>query len=391
MRLSTLGVHNASVTSLLNKQAEVALTQQRISSERKCRTAGENPSGMAQSLSLESAQAAHARLGDNVTTLRHRLSVEESTLGAVDVNLTRVRELALQANSAALSSDDRSQIASELEQLYARLVDLANTDDGTGHHLFAGSRDGDAPFAVSAGSVSYHGDQQPRELPIGPGTRMADGDSGDAVFLRIRTGMQVQPASGNSGTLSVASLDSAAGDAQALTLSFSSGQYEARAADGSLVQSGSYTPGDSLSLPGVRLNLKGTPADGDSLSLSPGGNQDLFTQLRAVISSVKAPVSSDAERAQAQTLRSSALSALDAGMNHLSGIRSSVGTRLASLDEVESQLAALDEQLQTTLSDVRDIDYAEAISKLQLQTTGLQAAQAVFAKVQGLTLFNYIR
>lgn len=391
MRLSTLGVHNASVTSLLNKQAEVALTQQRISSERKFRTAGENPSGMAQSLSLESAQAAHARLGDNVTTLRHRLSVEESTLGAVDVNLTRVRELALQANSAALSSDDRSQIASELEQLYARLVDLANTDDGTGHHLFAGSRDGDAPFAVSAGSVSYHGDQQPRELPIGPGTRMADGDSGDAVFLRIRTGMQVQPASGNSGTLSVASLDSAAGDAQALTLSFSSGQYEARAADGSLVQSGSYTPGDSLSLPGVRLNLKGTPADGDSLSLSPGGNQDLFTQLRAVISSVKAPVSSDAERAQAQTLRSSALSALDAGMNHLSGIRSSVGTRLASLDEVESQLAALDEQLQTTLSDVRDIDYAEAISKLQLQTTGLQAAQAVFAKVQGLTLFNYIR
>ncbi len=101
MRLSTLGIHNASVTSLLNKQAEVALTQQRISSERKFRTAGENPSGMAQSLSLESAQAAHARLGDNVTTLRHRLSVEESTLGAVDDNLTRVRELALQANSAS--------------------------------------------------------------------------------------------------------------------------------------------------------------------------------------------------------------------------------------------------------------------------------------------------
>lgn len=391
MRLSTLGVHNASVTSLLNKQAEVALTQQRISSERKFRTAGENPSGMAQSLSLQSAQAAHARLGDNLTTLRHRLSVEESTLGAVDDNLTRVRELALQANSAALSSDDRGQIASELEQLYARLVDLANTDDGTGHHLFAGSRDGDAPFAISAGSVSYNGDQQPRELPIGPGTRMADGDSGDAVFLRIRTGMQVQSANGNSGTLSVASLDSAAGDARALTLSFSGGQYEARAADGSVVQSGSYTPGDSLSLPGVRLNLKGTPADGDSLSLSPGGNQDLFTQLRAVISSVKAPVATDAERAQAQTLRSSALSALDAGMNHVSGIRGSVGTRLASLDEVESQLAALDEQLQTTLSDVRDIDYAEAISKLQLQTTGLQAAQAVFAKVQGLTLFNYIR
>lgn len=391
MRLSTLGVHNASVTSLLNKQAELAQTQQRISSERKFRTAGENPAGMAQSLALDSAQAAHARLADNVTTLRHRLSVEESTLGAVDDNLTRVRELALQANSAALSSDDRKQIAGELEQLYARLVDLANSDDGTGHHLFAGSREGDAPFAISAGGVSYSGDQQPRELLVGTGTRMADGDSGDAVFLRIKTGAQVQAASSNTGTLSVASLDSAAGSAQALSLSFSGGQYEARAADGSLVQSGSYKAGDSLSLPGVRLTLKGTPADGDRLSLTPGGNQDLFAQLRSVITSVQAPVATDAERAQAQTLRSSALSALDAGMNHISSVRSSVGTRLASLDEVETQLGALDEQLQTTLSDVRDIDYAEAISKLQLQTTGLQAAQAVFAKVQGLTLFNYIR
>jgi len=391
MRLSTLGVHNASVSSLLSKQAELAQTQQRISSERKFRTAGENPAGMAQSLALESAQAAHARLGDNVTTLRHRLSAEESTLAAVDDNLTRVRELALQANSAALSSEDRSQIAGELEQLYARLVDLANSDDGTGHYLFGGSRDGDAPFASSGGAVLYGGDQQARELAIGPGTRMADGDSGDAVFLRIQTGVQVQSASGNTGTLALAGLASATGNAQALTLRFSGGQYEARAADGSLVQSGSYTAGDAISLPGVRLSLKGSPADGDSLVLKPGASQDLFAQVRSVIDAVQAPVTTDAQRAQAQTLRNSALGALDAGMNHISSVRSSVGTRLASLDQVESQLGALDEQLQTTLSDVRDIDYAEAISKLQLQTTGLQAAQAVFAKVQGLTLFNYIR
>jgi flagellar hook-associated protein 3 FlgL len=36
------------------------------------------------------------------------------------------------------------------------------------------------------------------------------------------------------------------------------------------------------------------------------------------------------------------------------------------------------------------VDMATAISNLSLQSTALQASQQVFAKVQGLTLFNYI-
>lgn len=392
MRVSTMGLHNLNVSRMLAQQSELARTQEQVSSQQRFRTAGENPTGMAQVLSLESAQAAHARLADNAGSLRHRLSSEESALDAIDDTLNRVRELAVQANSAALTSADRSQIASEMEQQYARLVDLANSDDGTGRYLFAGTQDGAPPFASGAGGVSYHGDQQSRRLAVGSGAQMSDGDSGDAVFLRLDRGPQAQLAADNTGTLAVGTVTASSGSAAALTLTFTGGQYEARDGSGTLVQSGSYSAGETIELPGLRLKLSGTPADGDSLSLGAGGNQDLFARVRSLIdASTTLGAGTAAERAQSLSRYNQALGGLDGGMNHLSTVRASVGTRLATLDDVDDQLGALDIQLQSTLSDVRDLDYAEAISRLQLQTTSLQAAQAVFAKVQGLSLFNYLR
>jgi len=47
-------------------------------------------------------------------------------------------------------------------------------------------------------------------------------------------------------------------------------------------------------------------------------------------------------------------------------------------------------QLKTTLSTTQDLDYAEAISRLELEQVGLQAAQQSFTRIQGLSLFNYL-
>jgi flagellar hook-associated protein 3 FlgL len=47
-------------------------------------------------------------------------------------------------------------------------------------------------------------------------------------------------------------------------------------------------------------------------------------------------------------------------------------------------------QLSTTLSNIRDLDYASALTQLSQQQLGLQAAQQAFAQTQGLTLFRYL-
>jgi len=46
--------------------------------------------------------------------------------------------------------------------------------------------------------------------------------------------------------------------------------------------------------------------------------------------------------------------------------------------------------MKTVLSETEDLDYAEAISRFNLQTISLQAAQQTFTTVQRLSLFNYL-
>jgi flagellar hook-associated protein 3 FlgL len=57
------------------------------------------------------------------------------------------------------------------------------------------------------------------------------------------------------------------------------------------------------------------------------------------------------------------------------------------------QTSVLDQmllQFKTTRSDVEDLDYTEAVTRLNRDQIALQAAQSSFAKISQLSLFQYI-
>jgi flagellar hook-associated protein 3 FlgL len=61
---------------------------------------------------------------------------------------------------------------------------------------------------------------------------------------------------------------------------------------------------------------------------------------------------------------------------------------------VQSQSDVLDEaalRFKSTLSEIEDLDYAEAVTRMNKEMMALEAAMGSFAKVSGLTLFDYIR
>ena len=65
----------------------------------------------------------------------------------------------------------------------------------------------------------------------------------------------------------------------------------------------------------------------------------------------------------------------------------------ADLSSVQSQANNIDEQLiriKGLMSDLHDVDYADAVSRMQKEMLGLQAAQSSFAQLSKLSLFNYI-
>jgi flagellar hook-associated protein 3 FlgL len=92
-----------------------------------------------------------------------------------------------------------------------------------------------------------------------------------------------------------------------------------------------------------------------------------------------------------QSQLSDVLTDLDTAQSSVLQATTSVGVRQKALDDQESQNDKFILDTKTTLSQVQDLDYAEAMSRFQLQSTALQAAQQTFAKVKDLSLFNYIR
>jgi flagellar hook-associated protein 3 FlgL len=68
-----------------------------------------------------------------------------------------------------------------------------------------------------------------------------------------------------------------------------------------------------------------------------------------------------------------------------------VGSRLNTIDSHRDILADTKLRYQELLSNAEDLDYATAVTKLSAQMLSLEAAQASFAKISQLNLFNYLR
>jgi flagellar hook-associated protein 3 FlgL len=85
------------------------------------------------------------------------------------------------------------------------------------------------------------------------------------------------------------------------------------------------------------------------------------------------------------------LTDIDAALQRILDTRAGVGARLNALETQENMNSRFMTDTQGNLSETQDLDYAEAISRFNVQQVALQAAQQAYAKVQGLSLFNYLR
>jgi flagellar hook-associated protein 3 FlgL len=75
------------------------------------------------------------------------------------------------------------------------------------------------------------------------------------------------------------------------------------------------------------------------------------------------------------------------------GVSEGLGQIGADLGVVDMQTNVLDQvvlRLQATRSDIEDLDYTEAITRMNKDQLALEAAQSSFAKISQLSLFKYL-
>ncbi len=81
---------------------------------------------------------------------------------------------------------------------------------------------------------------------------------------------------------------------------------------------------------------------------------------------------------------------LDKALGKIIDIQATIGARLNATESQDNVNADYLVQIETTMSETQDLDYARAVSRMKLQQTGLEAAQQSFTQIHSLSLFNFI-
>jgi flagellar hook-associated protein 3 FlgL len=400
MRISSQSIRDVFVDQLGRQQADLSRVQLQISTGLRFSRPAEDPIAASQSLDLQRAIDQNAQFQTNAGLAENRLKLSESTLAAIGDNLQRLRELAIQASNATETAETRRMISTEVRQRLDALLQLANIQDGNGQYLYAGYSTGVRPFVATATGYQYNGDQGQRLVQIGPGRQIADSDSGASIFQLVRNGngtFVAAPAAANSGSGVIGArgvADFSQWDAGTYSIVFTSATtYDVLDAASVPVPgaAGTYTSGQNISFRGVQLAIEGAPAAGDRFTVGPSVNEDMFSMVQGFVGALALSTTTPRDLAAFKNAMNSAVEHLDQSLGNVLQARAEIGGRLQALETQQNTNTDLGLQLKTTLSQTRDLDYSEAVTRMNQQLTALQAAQASYVKVMGLSLFNYLR
>ena len=389
-------------------------------------------------MQLSQEEALNAQYTSNNTAAQNSLNSEEATLSSIGTVLQRIREIAVQAGNGALDSTDRDSLGTELQQREDELLSLMNGKDASGHYLFGGSQSDQQPFVRNPdGSYTYLGDEGKTNVQVASSTFIALGDNGKDLFENVFNANRVSTNHATvgvnaDGTLSTGrislglvtdknaydttfpasnppaatdgigihflnSTDYVVYDQATLPVGFNWATYNPVTPPAGQLTTGAIDTNtastDFISYGGVKVQIDGVPQTGDDFLVNRKPDEEKRSLLNTVSDLRKALQGSGDTQEDARVIRDAAavgISNLDAVYTKVDAVRGSIGARLNTLDSTGDFIADVSLVNKAVKSDLEDLDYADAISRLSLQSTILSAAQQSYVKISGLSLFNFI-
>ncbi|HEY1225845.1 MAG TPA: flagellar hook-associated protein 3 [Ramlibacter sp.] len=329
MRISTQTFYDQGQSAMGSQQLALFRIQQKVATGRNILSPSDDPVGAARALNVSQALSEGSQYAASRSQATTMLSREDDTLESVALVLQNVKSLVVQAGNGTLSDADRASLATTIQGQLDQLVALANTGSG--------------------------------------------------VFGAVSVSNATDPNFGKD-----------------FSISFTGGNYSVQTKDTPpvVVSAGPYEAGTPISFGGMQVSIKGTPADGDSFDVSTARNAgtDVFAAMGELVNALKKPLEGGGDKAQAELLNalSTANVKITNAHDNVLTIRSSVGSRMAELEQLDSDgesRALIDKSY---LSEIEDLDYYDALSEFTQRQTSLQAAQQTFVSLSGLALFKYL-
>ncbi|MAC98628.1 flagellar hook-associated protein 3 [Pseudomonas abyssi] len=419
MRISTIQQFNSGVRGIQDNYSNATRTQEQISSGKRILTPADDPVATVRLLQLNQESNRLEQFSTNMTAANNSLTQEEAILNSVNNVLQRVREIAIEAGDGSKSDADRQALATELEQREEELYNLFNSRNARGEYLFGGYQSSEQPFVKNPdGSYSYQGDEGQRSIQIAGSKYVAINDNGKDLFVNVanvnRVNTEADAGNTGSGRISLGVVENKSAydttfypqGSVSIVIGATADSYE-------IVDSGGnpLTPpvtgqleendegGFTVRYAGVAVTLDGDFAAGDSFSISTGDstpgstNRETRSVLETVAllrSTLEDGTSSTEDKLVRRDVVAVSLENLDNAMNKVLGVQTTIGARMNVIESTLTENEEVSLINTSVTSELEDLDYAEALSRLSLQSVVLEASQQSFVRVSGLSLFNLL-
>ncbi|WP_339118053.1 flagellar hook-associated protein FlgL [Halomonas sp. BMC6] len=414
MRVSTVTMYEQSTASINRQQNDFLKVGQQVASGRRVVNPSDDPQAASRAVGVDQSKAITQQYEDSRVSARNSLAQTESILNSISDAVTSAKTLLIQASSDTLSDVDRESIASELKGVYETMIGQANATDGNGRYIFGGYKDDAPPFVKSAaGNVQYNGDTNARVQRVDASRLMPVTENGATIFQGVPSGAGyiAKAESANQGSVTFSGPqvtnvnDPDYGESFRVLFDEDGGgnpTYTVEQFDGAAwqpvagLENQAYdeSAGEQVSFGGVSLTLKGAPEVGDEILVAqPGSDQlsaDLFQTMEAAIRVLETPAENGTQKAALRNTLNTSMRELDNSLDNVLTVRASAGARLNELDVIDAVGSNRMLNYEQTLSDLVDLDYADAISEYSLRQVGLQAAQKAFVDIKGMSLFDFM-
>lgn len=404
MRIATTTFYDNALYGIEQQRSQITQLEGELATGKSVNAPSDNPAAFANGQRLQANIDALNQYTSDNARLSDQLGLASKTLDSVLSTLSSVKSLTLQAANGTTNASNRAALAEQVQSAKAQLLSLANTRSGNGQYLFSGSMGLSSPFAEQpGGQVIYRGDGASGTLHSGPNSSVTSLLSG-MVFAAVPQGNgygTVGAATTNTG--SAAAVMTGVTSPSAATafrdgtnpysIAFSTVggvlQYTVTQA-GVPVTTGTFSSGMTLNLGGISLQFNGTPAAGDSFTLSPSRPQSVFATLDQLVSTLSQPVSTAAEHAQSTQQLDTVLNNLSQAFTGLLAQQSTIGVSMNALKQMQTTNAMQQNSDTQTLSAEVDANIPKVITTLNERQSAMTAAMKAFAAVAGLSLFKYL-
>jgi flagellar hook-associated protein 3 FlgL len=421
MRVSTLSIYNLANSSMSEANQALVRTQEQISTGKRILSAADDPVAATRIQQLNRNIASVDQFSRNIDIAENNLALEETSLNGATNLLQRIQELAVQAgNTAVLSPSEYASLADEVNIRLDELVGIANTQNSNGDYIFAGFKSDNQPFTGDSSSgYQFNGDEGQLRIKIDNSTTIASNDSAKAIFVDVpsdanNVATSVNPSNRSNPSISVSVgniVDQEAYDEfypEDIIIQFNEDANVSPDAKNFTVTERStgkviaadqlYTPGETLTYNGVELTITGNPASadsgaglvGDQVFVDSADTQDVITTLLRFRDALNGYDGSAEGVARLESSVGSTINNLRNAQASISEVVSSIGARNNVLESTRSLHADTNLASKELLSNLSDLDFAEASTRLQLESFILQAAQASFLRVSELSLINQL-